>query len=303
MFFNNAIAYTFTKPFTHTASDLEDQLQELAIKPIQSHDLSKCGWTSAIKGTQSLTHSGNGKVLICLKNVEKIIPAAAVRELLEEKVALIELERGQKVGKKEKQTLKEELIQSIAPTALTKTSLLYGYIDIVNQMIIVNTPSCRKAEAFLALLRQSLGSLPILPMKPESELMIIMTDWVKGKKLDQRFNFGQNVKLKALDEDAAKANLNNHDVSEEEVQTHIGNGKFVERLGLTWNDKVGFELHEDGTLKKVRFCDLVKEQNADIPSDDYLAKFDADFVLGAGELTQLLLDLRRATTFEAKEAA
>ena len=44
--------------------------------------------------------------------------------------------------------------------------------------------------------------------------------------------FAQDIELKALDEEGAMAKLKNHDVTEDEVQLHIENGKFVHKLGF-----------------------------------------------------------------------
>jgi len=292
MWFNNAYAYVFTKPFNTSEADIDFALQEHIFRPCGSQDQQKQGWVAPIPGTDALVHSANNNILLCMKTQEKILPTTVVREALEEKVQLIEEERGQKVGKKEKQTLKEEIVQQLLPKAFTRNSRLYCYINVRDQFIVVNTSSASKAETMLALLRQSMGSLPILPMKPEGELIMTMTQWVKSDDLPAPFEFAQNIELKALDEDAASAKLKNHDVTEEEVQLHISNGKFVHKLGLVWNEKSTFSLNEDGALKQIKFLDVVKEQTNDVPAEDKLAKFDADFALMAGELNLILQDLQ-----------
>lgn len=293
MWFNNAYTYSFTKPFQTTDADLDFAMQEHLFRPCGSQDQQKQGWVPPIPGTDGLVHSANNNVLLCLKTEEKILPTTVVKEALEEKVQVIEAERGQKVGKKEKQTIKEEIVQQLLPKAFTRSSRLYAYINVRDQFIVVNTSSANKAETFLALLRQSLGSLPILPMKPEGDLIMTMTDWVKNDRLPEPFAYAQDIELKALDDDAATAKLKNHDVTEEEVQLHIANGKYVHKLGLFWSEKTKFMLNEDGALKQIKFLDVVKEQTDDVPAEDKLAKFDADFALMAGELNLLVSDLKQ----------
>ena len=293
MWFNNAHTYTFTKPFNTPEADLDFALQEHLFRPCGSQDQLKQGWVPPIPGTEALVHSANNNLLLCLKTQEKILPTSVVKEALDEKVQMIENERGQKVGKKEKQTLKEEIVQQLLPKAFTRNSRLYAYINVRDQFVVVNTSSANKAETFLAMLRQSLGTLPVLPMKPEGDLILSMTSWVKDDKLPNPFAFAQDIELKALDEEAAVAKLKNHDVTEEEVQLHISNGKFVHKLGLVWDEKAKFVLNEEGALKQLKFLDIVKEQNDDVGADDHLAKFDADFALMTGELNQLLGQLTK----------
>jgi recombination associated protein RdgC len=168
---------------------------------------------------------------------------------------------------------------------------LYAYIDFKHQWIVVNSSSANKAENILAFLRQSLGSLPILPLSPETDLIIALTQWVKEDNLPAPFVFSTDIELKALDEEAAVAKLKNHDVTEEEVQLHITNGKYVHKLGLVWDEKIKLNLNDDASLKQIKFLDVVKEQTDDVPQEDKLAKFDADFALMTGELNQLLTSL------------
>lgn len=301
MWFNNAFVYNFTKPFDTTETELVDALKENPFRPCGSQDQMKQGWVPAIPGTEALVHSAANNILVCMKTEEKILPSTVVKEALEEKVQLIQAERGQKVGKKEKQTLKEEIVQQLLPKAFSRSSRLYAYINVKDQTIVVNSSSASKAETLLALLRQSIGSLPILPMKPDSDLVMTLTQWVKNDDLPQPFEFAQDIELKALDEEAAQARLKNHDVTEEEVQLHISNGKYVHKLGLFWSEKTKFMLNEEGALKQIKFLDVVKEQTDDVPSDDQLAKFDADFALMAGELNLLVNDLKAC--WESEEPA
>lgn len=293
MWFNNAFVYKFTKPFTTPETELIEALQTQLFRPCGSQDQLKQGWVPAIPGTEALVHSANNNVLLCLKTEERILPTAVVKEALEEKVQLIQAERGQKVGKKEKQTLKEEIIQQLLPKAFTRSSRMYAYINVKDQFIVVNTSSANKAETLLALLRQSLGSLPILPMKPEVDLIVTMTNWVKNDELPAPFAYAQDIELKALDEEGALAKLKNHDVTEDEVQLHINNGKFVHKLGLVWDEKSKFVLNDEGALKQIKFLDIVKEQTDDVPSDDQIAKFDADYAIMTGELNQLITNLEQ----------
>lgn len=298
MWFTNAFAYQFTKTFDVTYDELEKSLNEHLFRPCGSLDQQKQGWVSAIPGTSNLVHVAGQNALICLKTEEKILPSSVVKDAVEEKVQLIEGERGQKVGKKEKQTIKEEIVQQLLPKAFTKNSRLYAYINYEHQTLVVNSSSANKAENLLAFLRQSLGSLPILPLKPDGDLIVTLTHWVKNDELPSPFEFSTDIELKALDEEAAVAKLKNHDVTEEEVQLHIANGKYVHKLGLSWQEKIKFNLNEDAALKQIKFLDIVKEQNEDVGNDDKLAKFDADFALMSGELNQLFTELATHWTTE-----
>lgn len=56
-------------------------------------------------------------------------------------------------------------------------------------------------------------------------------------------------------------------------------------------ERLSFILNEDCTLKRLKFADQLREKNDDILKEDYAQRFDADFVLMTGVLTQLTANL------------
>ncbi len=47
-------------------------------------------------------------------------------------------------------------------------------------------------------------------------------------------------------------------------------------------------LQNDGSIKRVNYADVLKEENADIPKEDMAVKLDADFILASEEIKELL---------------
>jgi recombination associated protein RdgC len=50
-------------------------------------------------------------------------------------------------------------------------------------------------------------------------------------------------------------------------------------------------LVEDGSIKRISYSEVLKDENADIPKEDMLVKLDADFMLASEELKLMLEDL------------
>ncbi|WP_351190019.1 recombination-associated protein RdgC, partial [Shewanella sp. TB4-MNA-CIBAN-0142] len=59
-----------------------------------------------------------------------------------------------------------------------------------------------------------------------------------------------------------------HDLSCDEVKSHLESGKRVTKLALDWQERVKFMLQNDGSIKRLSYSETLKEENADIPKED-----------------------------------
>lgn len=292
MWFKNAFFYQFTQDLEFTAEEIESKLQEFSFKPCGKTDMQSIGWTPALgPAASSLTHSAGEYLLVCLKKQEKVLPASVVKEFLDEKLKLIEEAEGRKVKGKEKQNIKEEIIHTLLPQAFTKSSFINAYIAVKAGWIVIEASSPNKAEELTAYLRKCLGTLPVIPLEIESQLTTTFTDWMRGN-YPTDFKLGTEVELKDFAEDEGVLRCKNLALDSEDLQNHLNNGKQVTKIAIDWSDTLTCVLCDDLSIKRIKFSDVMKEQNDDITEDDQMARLDADFALMAGELTGFIERLK-----------
>lgn len=292
MWFKNLYFFAFTKPFKWTEQELEEHLVEHLFTPCASTEMSHFGFVNALgKHGNSVVHTVGGNHLFCAKKEEKILPAPVIKEMLDEKCAALENEHGRKATKKEKEQFKEDITFELLPRAFSRYSDTHGYINAEHNIIVINTSSRSKAEDFLALLRKALGTLPVTSISPHKAPDELMTDWLTDTQLGESFQLGSEAELHALGDDGAVIRVKNQDLQSDEIKVHLDAEKFVVKLALEWDDAMSCILCDDMAIKRVKFFDVLHEQNDDIDKDDVLARLDADFALMAGELNRFINDL------------
>lgn len=301
-FFKNAIIYRLTNPMALMAQlpTLETQLQQLKFTPCGSQDMARTGWVPATEQHRTLVHQANGQHLLTIQKQEKIIPGPVIKQHLNARIAKLEAEQARKLKKTEKDALKDEVLHSLLPRAFVKNSRTQLWIDITNGLIVVDASSAKRAEDALALLRKSLGSLPVVPLTTENPVEMTATEWVRSGNAPTGFTMGDAAELKAILTDGGVARVKKQDLTSDEIATHIEAGKVVTKLAMDWMERVTFTLTDSATLNRLKFCDELLDQNDDIDLEDSLARFDADFTLMTGELASLIKQLITALGGEAK---
>lgn len=289
MWFKNLTIFRLTEEFALSPEELEQKLGALSFRPCGNQEESTFGWTSPIgKTSEQLVHVANGFMMICGKKEEKVLPAAVVNEMLQEKILEAEDQQGRKLSKKERTAIKDELIFELLPRAFTFSNKTYAYIDPKGGWLIVDAASSKKAEDLLSLLRKCLGSLPAVPLNTLEKPIATMTAWLINNEAPADITIEDECELRAPEEEGGIIRCKRHDLSLPEIKNHLDTGKEVIKLAVSWADSLSFIIDENLTIKRLKFLDLIQDQVADIETYDEAEKFDVDFSIMSLELAKFL---------------
>lgn len=292
MWFKNLTLYRLTEPFALSAEQLEEALAVRRFAPCGSMELATTGWHPPLRRDEyPLAHAANGFMMISQLKEEKILPASVVNEALEERAEEIEARRGTPVGRKERRDLRDEVFNSLLPRAFSHSRRTYAYIDPRGGWLVVDSASAKKAEEFVSLLRQTLGSLRAAPLNLQARPPAVMTGWLLEQDVPSDIVIEDECELRSPDEEGGIVRCRRQDLSAPEIRNHLDAGKEVMRLAVTWNDRLGFTLDDGLGVKKLRFLDVIQEQAAEIDASDEMERFDADFAIMTLELSQFLARL------------
>lgn len=288
LWFKNLMIYRLNCDTSLSPDDMEKQLAAHSFTPCGSQDMAKFGWGSPT-GAQNdaLLHVYNGQILICANKEEKILPAPVIKQALEAKIHQLEQQQ-RKLKKTEKQALKDEVLHTLLPRAFSRFSQIFMWIDTVNSRIMIDSASAKKAEEILALLRKSLGSLQVVPLALERPLDVTLTEWVRSSDIPSEFTLMDEAELKATHEEGGVIHCKQQELVCDEIAHHINAGKRITRLALDWQERIQLLLSEDGSIKRLKFADSLRDKNDDIDREDVALRFDADFMLMTTELAALV---------------
>ncbi|THA09428.1 recombination-associated protein RdgC [Rodentibacter pneumotropicus] len=291
--FKNAIIYRLTKSLNWDLIQLQNQLSDCAYVPCGAQDMSKFGWVSPLRGSDVLHFSVGNQILLVAQKEEKILPANVVKRELDERIESLEQKENRKLKKVEKQILKDDVVMNLLPRAFSKNQHTALWIDTEQNLIYVDSASHKRAEDVLALLRKSLGSLPVVPLAFANEPSTVLTNWITQDSLPDWLIALEEAELFGYQENSV-IRCKKQPLENEEILALLQDDKkVVSKLALEWEDTLTFVFNEDCTLKRLKFADVVREKNDDILKEDFAQRFDADFVLMTGilaKLTQNLLD-------------
>lgn len=239
---------------------------------------------------------GRGIVVVRARMSKRTLPGGGIKRQVEAKVREIEKQQMRKVYKKEKEQIKDEVIQASLPHALIQDTYTTAIIDTQERLILVDTGAPARAEDLLSTLRDCLGSLPVRPLGTKHPISHVLTGWVKQKETTNGFYLLDAAYLEDQTNDGATAKvaMAHIDVGGEEMEEHLSHGRIVKKIALAYEDAFGFVFSDKLILTKIRWEDLYEDQADKDGGEDYAGVLDASFLIQGVKYREFVADLLEA---------
>lgn len=299
MIFKNLKLFIIKDNTRFDTSKLNHTLKNDEIKKCGPQDLVSQGWVSPFNSNSDVFCLQSGYAqLFQLAIEEKVIPPASINKKVQDKINEIYNSTGIRVGRKQKNDIKNEILFNILPNALSKFNTMLAYIDNSLDLLVVDSSSQNKAEDLVSQLRQTLGSFKASVFSESSSRAVVLTNWLSTGELPEGFEFGHNVVLQTFDGSKSIIRCKNIDFNADEITRHIENGYMVTEIGLCFRDRVEFTITYEFSLKGIKLTDVVLDEleHEEVDSEEQL--FDSKFTLISLELRELLNELRNILPIE-----
>ncbi|PHS18189.1 MAG: recombination-associated protein RdgC [Kangiella sp.] len=295
MWFKNLHIYQLSKPFSFSTKEFSDKLNDFRFNPCGKMSDKSIGWVSPIhRHRDYLIHAASGCILFCMRKEQKMLPASAVKEALEEKVFELEEEFSRKVYRKEKQSIKEDIIALMLPKAFPRSSHIHAYFDTINNRLFINASSAAQVDEFYELLTNTIGSFGAIQLVAEENPASVMSQWIKTQPPENWQLSGEYLLKDPKDERVARfKDQTVNDVGSENhfVNEFIDDGYVLQKLGIRYKSYFRALIQDELQIKSIKFDDELIKENDELNGEDELARFDADFALMTDTLKDFTDDL------------
>ena len=288
MWFNQTIIYKYEAP---EDLDLEQALQEEALRPCPPHARFIFGWMQA--NSHQFVHYVDNCAHICFGKEERILPKGVIKLQLEERIKQIETQRGQPLKRTEKAQMTEDLEFELLPKAFCLQKSLYAFMDSTSKQIIINTSSQTNAAQLIALLRKSVPNIKIEPIIYPEKSANIFAEWISNPaSIPNHFQLASDCVLFSPDDEKKRLQCKGYELPSEEILALLTQGLMPSEISMIWNERIQFTLTSEFLLKKIKCLDyLLDDFNETRNLDDEEQQRDASLSILTGELRALINDV------------
>ena len=194
--FRNLRVYRIHTEWPDTEEALSDLLAAAEFKPCGAFAERSGGFEAPVDNAGDLLcRRLAGRDLLQLRVQSRVLPAAAVKEALAERIEEFKQRMHSELNRAEKRELKEEIYSQLLPQALTRSDRVQAFYLRDKKLLVVGTPSQSVAEYFLDNLGRALISLRYSPLAFKQPALDLLTRVFLQTRVDS-FSLGRECRMR-----------------------------------------------------------------------------------------------------------
>lgn len=288
--FRNVRFYRLAGDWPDDEETLSEQLESAAFEACGPLTERSSGWMPVDPDSSDrLARRVNGADLLKLRSQSRVLPPAVINEELEARIEAFRQKMGEVPSAREKRRLKAETRDELMPKAMLKSDKIWGYVDLKQKLIGIDSGQESVAERFLRRLQAPFGALDIRPLQFKETIDRFLTDVFLGGGPGQ-FAVGRECRMQDAADPGSIVRWSNFDLSDKTIRDHVASGMRLTHLGIVYDNVMSCVIDENAVITKLKFLGMDDDKEF---GDDPLARLDAEFVLMTGTLRHLVGDLKK----------
>jgi len=289
--FRNLRFYRITSPWPKTEEKLSEILAENAFSPCGAYSERSAGWEAPAEFDGApLCRRLHGADLLQLRTQSRVLPVAAIKEALVDKVDEFRSRMTQEPPRSELRRLREETREELLPKALLKSDRSRGCFIHSESLLAIDAGTDSKAEWFIDHLRTCFGEFTCVPLAFSHEPSELLKRIFLGESL-LGFSLGRECRMQDVSDSKSIATWREFELTDASIRKHVVDGMRLTHLGVGFDEVLSCVINEAGDISKLKF---IEGDAVDTPDyEDPLARMDADFVLLTGTVTRMVESLKK----------
>ena len=288
--FRNVRYYRLDNPWPESEESLSEALQNAAFEPCGPLTERSSGWVPVYPDTGDLlARRLSGADLIKLRSQSRLLPPTVVNEELESRIEEYSRRMDEAPSGRDKKRMKAEVRDELMPKALLKSDKIFGFVDLKDKLIGIDSAQNAASERFLRRLRAAFGDLNIQPLQFRQPVAELLTKIFLGDAPGQ-FAVGRECRMQDARDPGSIVRWTDFDLTDRSIRDHVAHGMHLTHLGIEYDNVMSCVLDENGVITKLRFIGMDDDSE---DHNDPLARLDAEFVMVTGTLRMLVADLKK----------
>lgn len=266
--FKAATVFQFTSALDlgHDVATLCEKLKQVEYQGVPPMSFGAQGFVPPLPEhieAREMVYPAMGRLLMLHIAGDKKLDKDEIADKVQARVSELEEEAGRKVGKKERDQIKDEVVGSMLPEAYVKERRTYLYISPAKGLLVIASSSAKQVESISTQLRGALGSLgvarPMFKAAPEYS----MTAWLDNKEL-LPVGFSLQVGAVLKTGEGAQLSIKGDDPAGDVAKNALEAGYKCVQLDLMYSpagdDRTAFRIDADFVMSAIKEADILKAE-------------------------------------------